>query len=160
MIKACSWLNSNAPWEKICTVNGGLLLAWHACSGHLFLWNVATLYFRFTSEHSILLLCFKPELHQSLKQDTENLETLQSRLRLPGCMIIFSFRKRGEGLWDMRNKFHMCEKADKTQEGPSPRLEKQEASAGGGGCDQPTCQVRVSDKPSCADSTRAAGFVS
>lgn len=47
----------------------------------------------------------------------------------------------------MGNKFHIYEKAetDETQEGPSPRLEKQEASAEGGGCDQPTCQVRLSD---------------
>lgn len=47
----------------------------------------------------------------------------------------------------MGNKFHMCEKAetDETQEEPLPKVREQEASAGGGDCDQPTCQVRFSD---------------
>lgn len=41
----------------------------------------------------------------------------------------------------------MCEKAqtDETQEEPLPKVREQEASGGGGDCDQPTCQVRFSD---------------
>lgn len=77
-------------------------------------------------------------------------------------MIILSFREEGEvyETWGINFTYVRKLKLMRPKRSPSPGLEKQEARAGGGGCDQPTCQVRVSDKPSCADSSRVAGFVS
>lgn len=81
-------------------------------------------------------------------------------------MTVFSFRKERNVYEDSGSKLCIHEKAetDEIHEGPSPRLQKQEVSAGGGDCDQPRCQeetVRPTKLPaSSSENSKVAALES